>query len=187
MSDVLSVERTDLDGVLVVTPKVLRDERGAFSEIYNKEAFDAAVDAPVTFVQDNESISVEGVLRGIHYQLPPYAQGKLVRVANGSVFDVAVDLRRSSPSFGRWVGRHLDASDGAQMWIPPGFGHGFLALSERCHVVYKVTAPYAPASDRVVRWDDPLLAIAWPLNGGAPIVSEKDASAPDLSSAQVFD
>ncbi len=177
---------TGLPGVVAVTPVVLRDDRGSFTEVYNKTVFDAAIGMSVTFVQDNESTSSEGTIRGIHYQLEPVAQGKLIRVISGSIFDVAVDLRRSSGSFGRWSGRHLSADEGTQLWIPPGFGHGFLTTSRQCRVAYKVTAPYTPELARVVRWDDPQLGIDWPLGGRGPILSSGDAAAPDLADADVF-
>lgn len=186
MSHAPRVDPTDLEGVVAVTPVVFRDERGTFTEVYNKSVFDAAIGMSVTFVQDNESTSSEGTVRGIHYQLDPAVQGKLIRVISGSVFDVAVDLRRSSESFGRWTGRHLSADEETQLWIPPGFGHGFLTTSRQCRVAYKVTAPYAPDLARVIRWDDPQLAIDWPLKGRVPILSPGDAAAPGLPDADVF-
>jgi dTDP-4-dehydrorhamnose 3,5-epimerase len=137
-------------------------------------------------VQDNHSRSRRGVLRGLHYQLPPHAQGKLVRCPVGEVWDVAVDLRRHSPSFGHWWGTVLSAANHAQLWIPPGFAHGFVTLSEEAEVQYKVTARYAPDHERCIVWDDPTLQVEWPL-AGQPLVSEKDAAAPRFADAEVFD
>ena len=176
-----------LPGVLVIEPTVFGDDRGFFMESWNRRSFAEETGLDVSFVQDNHSRSVGGVLRGIHYQLAPCAQGKLVRVAAGSVWDVAVDLRRSSPAFGRWVGVELSAANHKQLWIPPGFGHGFLVLGESADVLYKATAHYAPDYDRSLRWDDPRLGIDWPLDGVAPILSGKDAGAPLLDDADVFD
>ncbi|RZT95250.1 dTDP-4-dehydrorhamnose 3,5-epimerase [Rivibacter subsaxonicus] len=178
---------TALPEVLILEPKVFGDERGFFMESFNQQAFDAAVGYPVKFVQDNHSRSAHGVLRGLHYQLPPHAQGKLVRVTSGSVFDVAVDMRRSSPRFGQWVGVELSASNHRQLWIPPGFAHGFLVTSDSADFLYKTTGYYAPGSEGAVRWDDPQLGVAWPLAGGPPALSAKDAAAPGLGSALAFD
>ncbi len=178
---------TALPEVLIVEPKVHGDARGFFMESFNQRAFDAAVGRHVEFVQDNHSRSLRGVLRGLHYQLPPHAQGKLVRVARGAVFDVAVELRRSSPGFGRWVGVELSEDNQRQLWIPPGFAHGFLVLSESADFLYKTTDYYAPECEASVRWDDPALAIGWPLAGAAPQVSAKDAAAPPLAQAATFD
>lgn len=173
---------TALPEVLLLEPKVFGDERGYFMESFNQQAFDAAVGYAVTFVQDNHSRSARGVLRGLHYQLPPHAQGKLVRVTSGRVFDVAVDLRASSPRFGRWAGAELSAENHHQLWIPPGFAHGFLVLSDSADVLYKTDDYYAPTADAGIRWDDPILAIDWPLPAGAaPILSTKDAAAPGFS------
>ena len=138
-------------------------------------------------MQDNHSRSRKGVLRGLHYQLPPHAQGKLVRVIGGRVFDVAVDIRRSSPTFGKWVGVELSAENRRQLWIPPGFAHGFLVLSEWADFLYKTTAYYAPQSDRGLRWNDPDIGIAWPGTGVFPLLSAKDESAPLLANADLFD
>lgn len=179
---------TALPEVLIVEPAVHGDARGFFMESFNQRAFDAAVGRHVGFVQDNHSRSARGVLRGLHYQLPPHAQGKLVRVARGAVFDVAVDLRRGSPNFGRWSGAELSEQNQRQLWIPPGFGHGFLVLSESADFLYKTTDYYAPDCEASVRWDDPALAIAWPLAAGqAPLLSGRDAAAPGLGEARVFD
>ena len=169
---------TTIPEVLIVEPKVFGDARGFFMESFNQAAFDAAVGQAVTFVQDNHSRSARGVLRGLHYQRAPHAQGKLVRVAQGCVFDVAVDLRAGSATVGRWVGVELSGENHRQLWIPPGFAHGFLVLSERADFLYKTTDYYAPECEGAIRWDDPTLAIAWPDTGFAPQVSAKDAAAP---------
>jgi dTDP-4-dehydrorhamnose 3,5-epimerase len=179
----MKVTRTALPEVLVIEPKVFGDERGFFMESFNQRAFNEAVGYEVNFVQDNHSRSARGVLRGLHYQLPPHAQGKLVRVASGAVFDVAVDMRRSSPNFGRWVGEELSAANHKQLWIPPGFAHGFLVLSDTADFLYKTTDYYAPQAEGSVRWNDSNLAIAWPDAGVAPQLSAKDVSAPDFPQA----
>jgi dTDP-4-dehydrorhamnose 3,5-epimerase len=176
----MKVTRTALEGVLILEPKVFGDERGFFMESFNQKAFDQAVGHEVNFVQDNHSRSAKGVLRGLHYQLPPHAQGKLVRVTQGSVFDVAVDIRPGSATFGRWVGVELSGTNHKQMWIPPGLAHGFLVTSDSADFLYKTTDYYAPQSEGCVRWDDPDIGIAWPLNGSAPALSVKDAAAPLL-------
>jgi dTDP-4-dehydrorhamnose 3,5-epimerase len=181
----MKVQTTALPGVMVLEPTVFADARGFFSESYNAKAFRQATGAEVDFVQDNQSRSVRNVLRGIHYQIVR-PQGKLVRVASGRIFDVAVDLRRSSDTFARWVGAELSAENGRQLWIPAGFGHAFLALSESADVLYKTTEYWFGEHDRSVLWSDPALGIVWPLEG-APIVSAKDASAPPLAQAQLFD
>jgi dTDP-4-dehydrorhamnose 3,5-epimerase len=183
----MKVTTTALDGVLILEPKVFGDERGFFLESFNQQAFDAAAGHHVEFVQDNHSRSQRGVLRGLHYQLPPHAQGKLVRVVAGAVFDVAVDMRKASPTFGRWVGTELSAENHRQLWIPPGFAHGFLVLSDRADFLYKTTAYYAPQAEASLRWDDPALAIGWPLHGAAPLLSGKDVAAPSLAQARVFE
>ena len=182
----MKVTPTALPEVLIVEPKVFGDERGFFMESYNQRAFDAAVGRHVEFVQDNHSCSARGVLRGLHYQLPPHAQGKLVRVVRGSAFDVAVDIRRGSPTFGRWVGVTLDARDHKQMWIPPGFAHGFLALEDDTHFLYKTTDFYARECERSIVWSDPAIGIVWPDASRAPMVAAKDAAAPPLASAETF-
>lgn len=174
-----------LPEVLRLEPRAYEDHRGHFFESYNAHSFAEAMGAPVSFVQDNQSMSRRGVLRGLHYQLPPHAQGKLVRVALGTVFDVAVDIRRGSPNFGRWVSEVLSAENRLQLWIPAGFAHGFLALTEGAEVLYKTTDFYHQAAERAIRWDDPDLAIAWP-SEVKPILSDKDAAAPPLSAAEVF-
>ena len=183
----MKVTPTALPGVLILEPKVFGDERGFFLESFNQQAFDAAVGHSVGFVQDNHSRSQRGVLRGLHYQLPPHAQGKLVRVVSGAVFDVAVDMRRASPTFGRWAGCELSAQNQRQLWIPPGFAHGFLVLSESADFLYKTTDYYAPQAEAALRWDDPNLGIDWPLAGLTPLLSGKDAAAPSLAEARPFD
>ena len=182
----MSIAVTALPGVLILEPKVFGDERGFFMESFNQRAFDAAVGVHVEFVQDNHSRSQRGVLRGLHYQLPPHAQGKLVRVVRGSAFDVAVDVRRGSPTFGRWAGVTLDAQRHQQLWIPAGYAHGFLALEDDTHFLYKTTDYYARECERAVRWDDPALGIDWPLAGQAPRLAAKDAHAPGLADAETF-
>lgn len=183
----MKVERTPLDGVLVIEPRVFGDARGFFLESWNRRAFDDAVGTPVDFVQDNHSRSARGVLRGLHYQQAPHAQGKLVRVTQGRVFDVAVDLRRTSASFGRWFGCELSGENHRQLWIPAGFAHGFVVLSDSADFLYKTTALYAPAAEACIRWDDPALAIAWPDAGIAPLVSAKDAAGLAFADAPTFD
>ena len=169
----MNVIPTDIDGVLVLEPKVFGDARGFFFESFNKRAFEAAVGGPVEFVQDNHSRSGRGVLRGLHYQVVR-PQGKLVRVVSGSVFDVAVDIRRDSPTFGRWAGVELSADNKRQLWIPPGLAHGFLVRSESADFLYKTTDYWFPEHERCIAWNDPTLAIDWGLDG-QPVVSEKDA------------
>lgn len=181
----MKVTPTAIPDVLLLEPRVFADQRGFFFESYNRAAFRQATGLEVEFVQDNHSRSVKGVLRGLHYQLPPKAQGKLVRVVVGAVFDVAVDLRRSSPTFGRWIGVVLSAENKQQLWIPPGFAHGFLTLSENADFLYKTTDFYAPEYERAIRWDDPQLAIDWPLEA-APRLAPKDAAAPWFAEAESF-
>ena len=180
----MQITPTALPDVLLLEPRVFGDARGHFFESFNARAFADATGREVVFVQDNQSRSVRGVLRGLHYQVAQ-PQGKLVRVLTGEIFDVAVDLRRSSPTFGRWTGVRLSGENRRQIWIPEGFGHGFLVLSEMADVFYKTTDFYAPAHERSVTWNDATLAIDWPL-GGAPILSAKDAAAPRLEAAETF-
>ncbi len=183
----MKVTRTAIDGVLILETEVHGDARGFFMESFNQKAFDEAIGQHVEFVQDNHSRSAKGVLRGLHYQLPPHAQGKLVRVASGSVFDVAVDIRRASPTFGRWVGTEISADNHRQLWIPPGFAHGFLVTSESADFLYKTTDYYAPQAERAIRWDDAQIAITWP-NPGVPIqLAAKDLCAPIFAQATAFD
>jgi dTDP-4-dehydrorhamnose 3,5-epimerase len=179
----MNVIPTAIEGVLILEPKVFGDARGFFMESFNQNAFNAAVGRDVAFVQDNHSRSGRGVLRGLHYQLPPHAQGKLVRVTQGSVFDVAVDIRRGSPTFGRWIGVELTGENHRQLWIPAGMAHGFLVTSDSADFLYKTTHFYAPAAEGCVLWSDPALAIAWPDTGVTPRLAAKDAAAPVLSDA----
>ncbi|HGC1127460.1 TPA: dTDP-4-dehydrorhamnose 3,5-epimerase [Escherichia coli] len=168
----MNVIKTEIPDVLIFEPKVFGDERGFFMESFNQKVFEEAVGRKVEFVQDNHSKSSKGVLRGLHYQLEPYAQGKLVRCVVGEVFDVAVDIRKSSPTFGKWVGVNLSAENKRQLWIPEGFAHGFLVLSEIAEFVYKTTNYYHPESEGCIKWDDYFLMIDWP---NKPIaISEKD-------------
>ena len=173
-------------GPILVKPQVFGDDRGFFLETYKQSAFEAA-GIPGPFVQDNQSRSARGVLRGIHYQVPPHAQGKLVWVTEGAVWDVCADLRRSSPTFGQWSGVHLRAEEHTMLYLPPGFGHGFVVLSDTADFLYKCTAEYSPAAERGVRWDDPDLAIDWPLEGLDVTVSTKDAALPLLADVEVFE
>jgi dTDP-4-dehydrorhamnose 3,5-epimerase len=180
----VKVTRTAIPDVLVLEPKVFGDERGFFLEPYNKRAFREATGLDVEFVQDNHSRSKRGVLRGLHYQVIQ-PQGKLIRVVAGRIFDVAVDLRRSSATFGKWVGMELDAKSMRMMWIPAGFAHGFTVLSEMVDMLYKATDYYAPQHERTLRWDDPRLGIAWPLSG-EPILSDKDRRGAALADAETY-
>ncbi|WP_324732138.1 dTDP-4-dehydrorhamnose 3,5-epimerase [Pseudomonas paeninsulae] len=180
----MKVIATDLPEVLILEPKVFGDERGFFYESFNARAFTEATGLQREFVQDNHSRSQRGVLRGLHYQLQQ-AQGKLVRVTAGEVYDVAVDIRRGSPNFGRWVGVHLSADNKRHLWVPEGFAHGFLVLSEFAEFLYKTTDYYAPAHERCIRWDDPSLAIDWPLSE-APQLSAKDQTGFSLAAAELF-
>jgi dTDP-4-dehydrorhamnose 3,5-epimerase len=182
----MKISQTELPGVLLLTPRVFGDERGFFLESWNQRSFDEAVGSPVTFVQDNRSRSSRGVLRGLHYQIEPAAQGKLVSVLSGSIYDVAVDLRRDSPTFGKSLGLELRAENHTMIWVPAGFAHGFLVTSESAEVSYKATAFYSPGHERCIRWDDPQLAISWPLDGTMPILSAKDAVAPPLAGADLI-
>ena len=182
----MKVVTTAIDGVLILEPKVFGDERGFFLESFNQERFDAAVGAHVDFVQDNHSRSRKGVLRGLHYQLAPHAQGKLVRVTQGSVFDVAVDMRKSSPTFGRWVGVELSGENHKQFWLPPGMAHGFLVTSDSADFLYKTTEFYAPQAEVCIAWNDPTLAITWPDIGTTPTVSAKDARGAPLAQVSSF-
>lgn len=179
----MQIAETALPGVLLIEPRVFGDARGFFLESWNRATF-AAAGLEMDFVQDNHSRSAKGVLRGLHYQLSN-PQGKLVRVTQGAVFDVAVDIRRSSPHFGQWVGYELSAENHRMLWVPPGFAHGFLVLSETADFLYKCTSLYDPPSDRSLAWNDPEIAIAWPLSS-APALSAKDAAAPTLAQAELF-
>lgn len=178
---------TRIPDVWLIEPRVFGDERGFFFESFNEPAFNAATGNTLAFVQDNHSKSVKGVLRGLHYQLAPRAQGKLVRVIQGEVFDVAVDIREGSPTYGLWVGEILSADNKKQLWIPPGFAHGFLTLSETAEFLYKTTDTWSPEHERCILWNDPTLDIAWPLDqlkGLAPILAAKDAAGQLLESAE---
>jgi dTDP-4-dehydrorhamnose 3,5-epimerase len=181
----MRVQTTALEGVLVLEPTVFADGRGYFFESFNAKAFQQATGSEATFVQDNHSYSGRNVLRGIHYQVVR-PQGKLVRVSSGTVFDVAVDLRRSSKTFGRWNGVELSAENRRQIWIPAGFGHAFLVLSESADLLYKTTDYWVAQYDRAIAWNDPTIGIDWPLRG-EPVLASKDAAAPRLSEAQTFD
>lgn len=171
--------------VVLFEPKVFGDDRGFFYESFNHQEFEAAIGRRVNFVQDNHSRSLHNVLRGLHYQVH-YPQGKLVRVISGEVFDVAVDIRRSSPTFGKWVGERLSAENKRQLWIPEGFAHGFIVLSEDAEFVYKTTAYYSPSDERSIIWNDPTINVRWTATG-RPILSHKDAQAPLLISAETFE
>ena len=181
----MKVIRTAIPDVLILEPRVFGDSRGFFLESFNSQAFDEAVGQHVEFVQDNHSRSSRGVLRGMHYQLQQ-PQGKLVRVTRGSVYDVVVDIRRASPTFGHWVGAELSEENHRQFWVPAGFAHGFLVLSETADFLYKTTEYYAPAHERCIAWDDPVVGIDWPALDVAPKLSAKDAAGSLLAQAEVF-
>ena len=181
----MNIRPLAIPGLLLVEPRLFGDERGFFFESYSKARFDAAVGEPVDFVQDNHSRSTSGVLRGLHYQLPPKAQGKLLRVTLGAIWDVAVDIRPGSPTFGRWEAVELSAENRLQLCVPPGFAHGFVTLSDAAELLYKTTDYYAPEQERAVAWNDPALAIPWPTDR-APTLSAKDAAAPPLARAAPF-
>ncbi len=189
----MEFKRLAVPDVWLIKPRIFGDDRGFFYESFNAKAFKEATGLDPQFVQGNHSKSARGVLRGLHYQLPPHAQGKLVWVTQGAVFDVAVDIRQSSPTFGEWVGEILSAENHFQKWIPPGFAHGFLALREATEFLYKTTNFYEPNSEATIAWDDPDLAIAWPLEHleaaglHQPLLSGKDQQAPSLQKATLFD
>ncbi len=178
---VLEVRGLELDGLLELRPNRLSDERGFFSEVWREDRLaEAGINA--RFVQDNHSFSTaRGVLRGLHFQRPPAAQDKLVRVSRGSIFDVAVDIRRGSPTFGKWAGLVISAAEWNQLFVPSGFAHGFVTLEEDSEVLYKVSAPYSPEHERAIRFDDPAIGIEWPVAAGELILSDKDRSAPPLA------
>ena len=185
----MNIINPPIEGLLILQPKMFGDARGFFMESFNQRAFDAAVGKPVQFVQDNHSRSSRGVLRGLHYQLGDAAQGKLVRVTAGCVWDVAVDMRRQSPTYGQWHGVQLSGDNNTQFWIPAGFAHGFVVLSETADFLYKTDNYYNPAQERCVRWDDPALNISWPLgqlNGAVVNVSDKDAKGALFAVAESF-
>lgn len=181
----MKVTATKIPGLLIIEPRVFGDERGFFFESFNEKAFAEATGVKPSFVQDNHSKSAKGVLRGLHYQLPPKAQGKLVRVVQGEVFDVAVDIRKDSPTYGQWVGEVLSADNKKQLWIPPGFAHGFLTLSDTAEFLYKTTDYWSPEHERAIRWNDDTLKIDWPLNGLTPQLAAKDAAAVAFSAAEI--
>ncbi len=183
---------TKLPGVVLIEPAVFSDDRGWFMESFNQARFEAGLHElglplPRAFVQDNHSVSTAGTLRGLHYQLPPHAQGKLVRVTQGAAFDVAIDIRRGSAHFGRWMGVELSASNRRQLWIPEGFAHGFLALEDHTHFLYKTTDVYARDCERCIRWDDPHIGVTWPLphSLALPLLAAKDAAAAAFAQAEV--
>lgn len=181
----MNVTALDIPDVLLLEPKVFGDDRGFFFESFNQRRFTEAVGRDVTFVQDNHSRSSRGVLRGLHYQIQ-HPQGKLVRVISGEVFDVAIDLRRSSPTFGQWVGERLSGENKLQMWIPEGFAHGFFVLSESAEFLYKTTDYWAPEYERCIKWDDKDLSINWPLSGISPRISPKDLKGARLNDSEIF-
>jgi len=181
----MNVIKTEIPGVLIIEPEVFGDERGFFFESYNKKKLEEATGIDCDFVQDNHSLSSKGVLRGLHYQIKQ-AQGKLVRVVRGEVYDVAVDVRESSSTFGKWVGMNLSAENNLQLWIPEGFAHGYFVISERAEFLYKTTDYYAPEYERCIQWNDQQLAIDWPIEG-RPIVSGKDSNGDLFATAEVFE
>ena len=176
----MNIIPTAISGVLIIEPKVFGDARGFFYESFNQQSFNAAVGLDVQFVQDNHSLSAKGVLRGLHFQINPQEQGKLVRVVKGEVFDVAVDIRPDSPTFRKWVGVHLSADNKRQLWIPRGLAHGFLVLADQTEFLYKTDNYYSPENERSIRWDDPAIGIEWPMTV-EPKLSHKDAIAPTLA------
>lgn len=182
----MKVTACGVPDVLLIEPRVFGDDRGYFYESFNQRAFNGATGLNLAFVQDNHSKSARNVLRGLHYQIQQ-PQGKLVRVVAGEVFDVAVDFRRGSPTFGKWVGEILSEKNKRQLWVPPGFGHGFVVLSESAEFLYKTTDYYAPEHERCVVWNDPTLAIEWPLDGAVPLLSGKDSAALAFLQADMFD
>jgi dTDP-4-dehydrorhamnose 3,5-epimerase len=181
----IAVIPTVIPDVLIIEPKVFVDDRGWFFESFNQKEFSEVVGRDITFVQDNHSSSKKGVLRGLHYQMEQ-TQGKLVRVCHGAVFDVAVDLRKTSPTFGKWVGVELSADNKKQLWIPQGFAHGFFVLSERAEFLYKTTDYWHPASEQCLMWNDPNVNIQWPINESAPIINLKDSRGHLLSQALIY-
>lgn len=181
----MKIQRLEIPEVLLFEPQVFGDERGFFLESFNMKRFQEAIGREVSFLQDNHSRSSGGVLRGLHYQIEQ-AQGKLLRVVNGEIFDVAVDIRRGSPTFGKWVGAYLSAENKKQMWVPEGFAHGFLVVSDTADVLYKTTEYYASKHERCIKWDDPTLRISWPLKG-LPVLSAKDSCGIELLKAEVYE
>jgi dTDP-4-dehydrorhamnose 3,5-epimerase len=183
----MKVERLSIPDVMLITPKVYGDARGYFYESFNSKLFCELTASDVTFVQDNHSSSVMGTLRGLHYQIAPHGQGKLVRVVEGAVFDVVVDLRRSSPSFGQWTSAVLSAENQQQLWIPQGFAHGFLTLTDKAQFLYKTTDYYVPQAERCIAWNDPQIGIDWPKLGVTPVLSAKDQMGATFLAADCFD
>ena len=182
----MNIIKTDIADLLIIEPRVFGDDRGFFYESFNENLWCEKTGVESSFVQDNHSRSSRGVLRGLHYQMPPAAQGKLVRCVSGEVFDVAVDIRKNSATFGHWVGVLLSAENKRQFWVPEGFAHGFLVLSESADFLYKTTDYYAPEHERCIRWDDPEIGVEWPMQG-TPALSTKDANAELLASASIFE
>jgi dTDP-4-dehydrorhamnose 3,5-epimerase len=176
----MNIIDTEIPDVKIIVPQLFEDERGAFEETYNKKQFDAVINQDINFVQDNQSRSMKRVLRGLHYQVAPMQQAKLIRVTQGEIFDVAVDMRQTSPTFGRWISTKLSAANRFQLWLPAGFAHGFYVESDYADCAYKTTQYYSASHERCIVWNDPHLAIAWPLTG-APILSPKDSSAASFS------
>ena len=181
----MTFKRTAIPDVILFEPRVFGDGRGFFFESFNERVFVEAVGERYQFVQDNHSRSSRGVLRGLHYQLPPNAQGKLVRVVAGEVFDVAVDIRKGSPTFGRWVGEHLSESNKRQLWVPPGFAHAFITLSDTADFLYKTTSFYVPSAERCIKWDDPDISIQWPIDVTV-LLSSKDTNGVRLKDVEFF-
>lgn len=182
----MNIIQTAIPEVVIIEPKIFGDARGFFFESFNQKVFDEAIGYHVDFIQDNHSQSSKGVLRGLHYQLPPHAQGKLVRCIAGEVFDVAVDIRKSSPTFGQWVGVNLSAENKKQLWIPAGFAHGFITLKDNTEFVYKTTNFYTPESERSIIWNDLDINIQWPLSDILLLLSDKDKAALPFTKAEVF-
>lgn len=182
----MKVVQTALPGVLLLTPQVFADDRGFFGERFNQAVFNSATGTHEVFVQDNHSRSRKGVLRGLHYQVPPHAQGKLVSVVRGAVWDVVVDIRTGSPTFGQWTAQTLTDENREQLWIPAGFAHGLVVLSDTADVLYKTTNYYAPQSDRGIAWNDPDIGIEWPQLGMEFVLSDKDRKQPAFKDAEVF-
>jgi dTDP-4-dehydrorhamnose 3,5-epimerase len=182
----MEFERLSIPEVILFKPKIFKDERGFFFESFKSHVFQEATGLDLNFLQDNHSQSVRGVLRGLHYQLPPFAQGKLVRVTRGEVYDVAVDIRKSSPTFGKYVGAKLSDQNHHQLWVPPGFAHGFITLSDTADFLYKTTDVYQPQSERSIRYDDKTLNITWHFDG-EPLVAPKDLNAVSFLEADYFE
>ena len=183
----MKVTALSIPDILLIEPTVFRDDRGFFFESFNQADFEKETNLSPTFVQENHSRSIKGVLRGLHYQLPPKAQDKFLRVVKGEIFDVAVDIRRGSPTFGKWVGEIISEKNKTQVWIPKGFAHGFVVLSEIAEVIYKTTDYYAPQFERCIRWNDPKLSIDWNFNEEDLLLSKKDINGEFFKNSKVFD